>query len=98
MTTATIHSVSASSTAADIVQFFSDLARRWQELREKNEKLRIRNAAEQLGVSEAELLATRVGNGVTRLNNDFKKLFTEVEGLGSVMALTPTTDRIKWRP
>lgn len=88
MTTATIHSVSASSTAADIVQFFSDLARRWQELREKNEKLRIRNAAEQLGVSEAELLATRVGNGVTRLNNDFKKLFTEVEGLGSVMALT----------
>lgn len=88
MTTATIHSVSANSTAADIVQFFSDLARRWQELRENNEKLRIRNAAEQLGVSEAELLATRVGNGVTRLNNDFKKLFTEVESLGSVMALT----------
>ncbi len=88
MTTATIHSVSASSTAADIVQFFSDLAQRWQALREKNEKLRIRNAAEQLGVSEAELLATRVGNGVTRLNNDFKKLFTEVESLGIVMALT----------
>ncbi|MCB2388136.1 hemin-degrading factor [Thalassolituus alkanivorans] len=88
MTTATINSVSASSTAADIVQFFSDLARRWQALRDENEKLRIRNAAEQLGVSEAELLATRVGNGVTRLNSDFKKLFTEVESLGSVMALT----------
>ena len=88
MTTATINSVSASSTAADIVQFFSDLAQRWQALREENEKLRIRNAAQQLGVSEAELLATRVGSGVTRLNSDFKKLFTEVESLGSVMALT----------
>ncbi|MCD8522966.1 MAG: hemin-degrading factor [Saccharospirillaceae bacterium] len=88
MTTATIHSVSASSTAADIVQFFSDLARRWQALREENDTLRIRNAAEQLGVSEAELLATSVGQGVTRLNNDFKKLFTEAESLGSVMALT----------
>lgn len=88
MTTATIHAESVGSASADRVQFFSDLAQRWQALREDNDKLRIRNAAEQLGVSEAELLATRVGQGVTRLNNDFKKLFTEVESLGSVMALT----------
>ncbi len=88
MTMVTINSVSATNTAADIVQFFSDLARRWQALRDENEKLRIRNAAEQLGVSEAELLATRVGNGVIRLNSNFKKLFAEVESLGSVMALT----------
>lgn len=88
MTTATINSAVADDNSAGVVSFFSDLAKRWQELRDKNEKLRIRNAAEQLGVSEAELLATRVGNGVTRLNHDFKKLFAELESLGSVMALT----------
>ncbi|ASP38325.1 hemin-degrading factor [Bacterioplanes sanyensis] len=64
------------------------LTERWQALQQSQPKLRIRNAAEQLGVSEAELLATRLGQGVTRLEGDFRHLICEVEALGEVMALT----------
>lgn len=64
------------------------LSERWQALQQQQPKLRIRNAAEQLGVSEAELLATRLGQGVTRLEGDFRHLISEVEALGEVMALT----------
>lgn len=69
-------------------QAYSELAQRWQELLNDNPALRIRNAAAVLGVSEAELLATRQGNGVIRLQADFKKMLQEIEALGEVMALT----------
>lgn len=69
-------------------QAYSELAQRWQELLNDNPALRIRNAAAVLGVSEAELLATRQGNGVVRLQADFKKMLQEIEALGEVMALT----------
>lgn len=64
------------------------LAEKWAELKEKNEGIRIRNAANELGVSEAELLATKVGNGVTALEPKFQDILKEIEGLGHVMALT----------
>ena len=64
------------------------LKQRWNNLLTMNPALRIRNAAEQLQVSEAELLATRTGAGVIRLEGDFKRLMTEIEPLGEVMALT----------
>ena len=38
-----------------------DLKQAWKNLRGENPKIRIRNAAEELGVSEAELLATDCG-------------------------------------
>lgn len=66
----------------------TDLKQRWAELRAGQPHLRIRNAAQQLGVSEAELVATRVGHGVTRLTPDFKGILGEVSSLGKVMALT----------
>ncbi len=66
----------------------TQLKDRWEALKSENPHLRIRNAAEQLGVSEAELLATNVGNGVTALTDDFAALLQEVEKLGKVMALT----------
>lgn len=69
-------------------QAYQELAQRWQELNQENPSLRIRNAAQMLGVSEAELLATREGQGVVRLNGDFKKMLTEIEPMGEVMALT----------
>ena len=47
-------------------QAYVELAERWQALKQDNPNVRIRNAAEVLGVSEAELLATRIGQGVTR--------------------------------
>jgi len=66
----------------------NELKEKWETLKAENPHLRIRNAAEQLGVSEAELLATNVGNGVTILTSDFSDLLQEVVKLNKVMALT----------
>jgi len=66
----------------------NELKEKWETLKAENPHLRIRNAAEQLGVSEAELLATNVGNGVTVLTSDFSDLVQEVVKLNKVMALT----------
>ena len=65
------------------------LLQQWQQLLAKEPKLRIRNAAERLGVSEADLLVLQLGGEhITLLSGDFKRLLTEVEALGTVMALT----------
>lgn len=66
----------------------NELKEKWETLKAESPHLRIRNAAEQLGVSEAELLATNVGNGVTVLTSDFPDLLQEVVKLNKVMALT----------
>lgn len=66
----------------------NELKEKWEALKAENPHLRIRNAAEQLGVSEAELLLTNVGEGVTVLKSEFADILTEVEKLGKVMALT----------
>ncbi|MEC5171502.1 hemin-degrading factor [Chryseobacterium nepalense] len=65
-----------------------DLKEKWEALKADNPHLRIRNAAAELGVSEAELLATNVGEGVTVLKPEFKDILTDAEQLGKVMALT----------
>lgn len=64
------------------------LKKRWEDLKSQEPHLRIRNAAEKLGVSEAELLLTNIGQGVTRLNNQVAEILTDVKRLGKVMALT----------
>lgn len=66
----------------------NDLKEKWEALKAENPHIRIRNAAAQLEVSEAELLATSMGEGVTILNPDFQGILTEAEQLGKVMALT----------
>ena len=66
----------------------SALKERLEALKKDQPRLRIRNAAIELGVSEAVLLATNIGNGVTRLQPKFAEILTEVESLGKVMALT----------
>ncbi|OOV87304.1 hemin-degrading factor [Oceanospirillum linum] len=56
-----------------------------------NPKLRIRNVADALGVSEAELVALNCGDGVTRLRSDpesLRQLMAEMRTLDSVMALS----------
>ena len=52
------------------------------------QSLRIRDAAHQLGVSEAQLLATGVGEHVTRLAGNLRDLMMRMGELGPVMALT----------
>jgi putative hemin transport protein len=64
------------------------LVARWQQLRAATPHLRIRDAATQLGVSEAELLATGLGDTVTRLGKDAKGLVEGLPAVGRCMALT----------
>ncbi|CAA7193613.1 hemin-degrading factor [Chryseobacterium potabilaquae] len=66
----------------------NNLKEKWEALKVENPHMRIRNAATQLGVSEAELLLTSVGEGVIILKPEFQNILTEVESLGKVMALT----------
>lgn len=65
-----------------------DLKRQYALFKKQNPKLRIRDAAERLQVSEGELLASGIGESVVRLNDNFKELFHELHALGRVMALT----------
>src|SRR5690606_19410750 len=64
------------------------LKTQWDNLKEEQPHLRIRNAAQKLGVSEMELLATKTSEGVTRLRPEFKEILSEIESLGKVMGLT----------
>jgi len=73
------------------------LADRWQELLESKPKLRIRDAADVLGVSEAELLATRVPETVTRLSGDWTHVLRDLPLLGRVMCLTRNADAVHER-
>ncbi|MCJ8153820.1 hemin-degrading factor [Chryseobacterium sp. SSA4.19] len=66
----------------------NNLKEKWEALKAENPHVRIRNAAAEFGVSEAELLATNIGEGVTVLRPDFQDILTEAEQLGKVMALT----------
>lgn len=65
-----------------------DLLQRYQNLQAQSKNLRARNAAAELGVSEAELVASRIGLGVTRLRDEAKAILAEVASVGEVMALT----------
>lgn len=66
----------------------AELRERWHALREAEPKLRIRDAAAQLGVSEAQLLATGCGENVTRLEGDWNEMLGKLGILGRVMALS----------
>lgn len=64
------------------------LTERWNQFKIEFPKKRIRDAAQALGVSEAELLATEVGSGVIKLEGDFTELYKQLPTLGRVMSLT----------
>src|SRR5699024_2102478 len=64
------------------------LLTRWEKLKQKKAGLRTRNAAAELDVAEGELVAARCGDGVVRLNDDFKQQLKALENVGDVMALT----------
>lgn len=73
------------------------LRERYEDAKKQNPKLRIRDHAKQLGVSEAELLATGIGSHVTLLEGNFKEFLKEVNTLGRVMALTRNDDCVHER-
>jgi putative hemin transport protein len=61
----------------------------WSALKDQGGgKLRARDAANTLKVSEGELIASLVGNGATRLRTKGADIIKDVPALGTVMALT----------
>ncbi|WP_395020694.1 hemin-degrading factor [Dongia sp.] len=66
----------------------ADLRQLWLELRQAKPRIRNRDAAEALGVSEAELVASGLGEKTIRLQPDWPGLFARLPKLGKVMALT----------
>ncbi len=62
------------------------LKEQYQSFKEEHPKVRIRDAAKQLGVSEAELVALSEGN--VALKPEFENILKEINSLGHVMALT----------
>lgn len=66
----------------------SSLAERFAAVRHANPKLRARDAAASLGVSEAELVALCCGDGALRLQPRWETLMGALPSLGRVMALT----------
>lgn len=66
----------------------TDLGARWQQLRERQPGVRIRNAAQQLGVSEYRLLLAHPQAQVIRLMPEPVQLLKRIEAAGPVMALS----------
>lgn len=66
----------------------SELYRAWQALRAEKPRLRARDAAQHLDVSEAELTASRLGVDAVRLRTDWAELLPALGALGQIMALT----------
>lgn len=64
------------------------LKQAWENLKVSEPALRIRDAAAKLGVTEAELLATGIGENVIRLTENFTEQVEEFPRLGKVMSLT----------
>jgi len=62
------------------------LKEQYQQFKNENPKVRIRDAAKQLGVSEAELVA--IGDSNISLRPEFEEILKEIKTLGHVMALT----------
>jgi putative hemin transport protein len=66
----------------------NDLYLAWQVLRREQPRLRARDAAERLAVSEAELVASRLDVDTLRLQPDWAQLLPALGELGYVMVLT----------
>ncbi|BCX69230.1 hemin-degrading factor [Pseudomonas izuensis] len=64
------------------------LYQNWQQLRAEQSGLRARDAAAKLGVSEAELTASRLGTDAVRLRPEWAALLPALGELGYIMALT----------
>lgn len=74
-----------------------DIAKRWAELKAATPHLRARDAADQLGVSEAQLVDSQVGQGTLRLKIDWPAFFAALPGLGRIMALTRNEEAVHER-
>lgn len=66
----------------------TSLREQYYAIKQSNPKMRARDAARSLNVSEAEWVACRVGDGVVRLKTDWVELIKALPSLRRVMVLT----------
>lgn len=59
-----------------------------RDARAANPKMRARDLADQLGISEVEYVAAWCGHGTRRIGTEFEAIFPRLEAVGEVMALT----------
>lgn len=77
------------NTTVEDISKGNELKQHWDQLKAENPRLRTKNAADELGVSEAELVASICdGETVVRLTEDWEGIIKEAETLEKVMALT----------
>jgi putative hemin transport protein len=80
------------------VSTMTSLEEQWREFQQQHPGVWIRDAAEVLGVSEAELLALGCGGGVTRLSGRWRALLELLPALGEVKTMTRNASAVieKW--
>ena len=66
----------------------TDLKARYTNYKTANPTVRIRNAAADLGVSEAALVATGIGQTATRLDGDWGDIIRQFPKLGEILCIT----------
>lgn len=73
------------------------LKTQYEKIKTEQPRTRIREAANMLETSEAQLVALNIGTSVTRLAGDFQELLKEIHTIGYVMALTRNDDAVHER-
>ena len=67
---------------------FNKLKSKWNSFRSENENIRIRDAASKMGVSEAEILSTEIGDSVSYLSiSDFSLFLKDILSADKLMIL-----------
>lgn len=74
-----------------------NLKTRYEQIKSENPRTRIREIADMLNTSEAQLVGMNTGTTVTRLGGDFQELLKEIQTIGYVMALTRNDDAVHER-
>lgn len=87
-----VEAMKAPSTTPPPEQMADELKARWAHFRQEHPDVRIRDAADVLGTSEAQLLATDCGTSVVRLSANWGEFLQKLTALGPVMALTRNDD------
>ncbi len=80
--------------ATEEKSYMEDLRQKWSSFKSENPKVRIRNAAAEMGVSECELVATGVGTTAIRLRNEWGKIIQRLPKLGEILCITRNNDAV----